>query len=97
MCSSDLADIRFSVVSRQGRPVEMIQNHAAKAALLLLGREPHHPPHFGHTGRTLLRTSPCPVEVIPLPTHPRAAAESITENHDTTRAIGDLVPTNPPA
>jgi nucleotide-binding universal stress UspA family protein len=59
-------DIRFSVVAAQGRAVEEIHKHTAKANLLLLAREPHHAPYFGHIGRTLLRTSPCPVEVIPL-------------------------------
>lgn len=87
---SEYADIRFSVIAAQGRPVEEIQKHTAKAALLLVAREPRHVPHFGHTGRTLLRTSPCPVEVIPLPA-PNAGAL------DGSRGDGDLVHASPSA
>lgn len=76
---AEYADIRFSVIADQGRPVDAIQKHTSNATLLLLGREPHHSPHFGHIGRTLLRTSPCPVEVIPLPASAptRAAADDL--------------------
>lgn len=93
---SEYADIRFTVTAAQGRPVEVIQEHTPKATLLLLGREPHHGPHFGHTGRTLLRTAPCPVEVIPIPRpdHDAPAQEAAAAS---AQPIGDRTPVGTPA
>lgn len=72
----EFPDVAYVVTPTHGQPVPVLHERAAEAALLLLAREPHHTAHFGHTGRTLLRTSQCPVEVIPLPNQKRAGDDS---------------------
>ena len=59
-------DVEIRVV--HGRPVKVLEQMSAEADLLILARRHHASPggHFGETGRTLLRTAHCPVEVLPL-------------------------------
>ena len=56
---------------RHGQPARVLQQATEGAELLLLARRPHAFPfgHLGGTGRTLLRVSHCPVEVLPPANH----------------------------
>ena len=65
--NADFGDVRFQVVVAHGRPERILQERSNKATLMLLGRKAHGFPfgHFGHTGHGLLRSSACPIEVLP--------------------------------
>jgi len=59
-------DVELRIV--HGQPARVLQHTAAVAGLLLLVRRLYGLPggHLGGTGRTLLRGSSCPVEVVPV-------------------------------
>jgi len=87
-------DVEIRVV--HGKPSTVLKRLSEEADLLILARR-HHPfpaGHLGETGRTLLRTAACPVEVLP-PTpewatatvpHPRAEESSVPIETSTVRA-----------
>jgi nucleotide-binding universal stress UspA family protein len=60
-------DVPVEVRARHGQPARVLQQATEDADLLLLARRSHAFPfgHLGGTGRTLLRGSHCPVEVLP--------------------------------
>lgn len=94
--AAEFPTVRYSVTAMHGQPVPMLREAAAEARLLVLAREAHHAPHFGHVGRTLLRVSACPVEVIPLrrpvaaPDHPETP-EADADDHTSTNRIDPLL------
>ena len=55
-----------------GHPAQELRERSAAATLLLLGHHRHGGifEHLGSTGRALVRTSECPVEVLPVSDHP---------------------------
>ena len=59
-------DVELRIV--HGQPARVLHEAAARAELLLLVRRLYGFPggHLGGTGRTLLRSAPCPVEVVPV-------------------------------
>lgn len=61
-------EVDVEVVVRCGQPASELQAMSAEAGVLVIARRAHAFPagHFGSTGRTLLRASRCPVEVLPI-------------------------------
>ncbi|MFT4083310.1 MAG: universal stress protein [Nocardioides sp.] len=61
------AGLAVRIEVHHGQAARVIADAAADADLLLIGRRRHLLPegHLGSTGRAVLRTSPCPVEVLP--------------------------------
>jgi nucleotide-binding universal stress UspA family protein len=57
------SEVRFI----HGRPSEVLSEESATSDLLLLERRPHvfHAAHLGRTARALIRTSQCPIVVVP--------------------------------
>ncbi|MFT4289156.1 universal stress protein [Nocardioides sp.] len=75
----DHPGVQVEIKVVHGQPARILTSASAEADLLLLARRPHAFPlgHFGSTGRTLLRESRCPVEVLP-PTSEPALTELAT-------------------
>jgi nucleotide-binding universal stress UspA family protein len=74
-------DVPIEIRVRHGQPARVLQQATEEAGLLLLARRPHAFPfgHLGGTGRTLLRVSRCPVEVLPPADEPAGAGGPVPE------------------
>lgn len=61
-------DITVTVEVKPGHPTTVLRDLSAQASVLVIARRAHAFPvgHFGHVGRSLLHTSRCPVEVLPV-------------------------------
>ncbi len=60
-------DVPLEIRVVHGQPARVLRDASREGDLLLLAKRPHAFPagHLGATGRTLLRESACPVEVVP--------------------------------
>ena len=64
-------DVSIDVELRFERPVVALHELSQTSSLLVIGRHGHHTqfsPRLGTTARTVIRTSVCPVLVVPAPT-----------------------------
>ena len=72
----------YAVRSMHGHPSHELHSRSQEATLLMLG---HHRTggffdHLGGTGRALLRTADCPIEVVPI-SDPMATADANDHEH----------------
>jgi nucleotide-binding universal stress UspA family protein len=74
-------DVPVEVRAAHGQPARVLQKASEDAELLLVARRPHAFPfgHLGGTGRTLLRASHCPVEVLPPADEPVDTGDLVLE------------------
>jgi len=79
LVARDHPEVEFEIRVVHGQAARVLHQASAEADVLLLARRPHAFPlgHFGSTGRTLLRESLCPVEVIPPPVDEPATEELV--------------------